>query len=90
MNFIKMREDNWIRKILRIFVVVYCINIVYCVVLLSAWFQRLKIALEISDKGAEGRSYCSIGNCLRAMVQPDKSLECYKRVRPELCSVFFL
>ena len=43
--------------------------------------QRLRIAVENSDKGAEARSYCSIGNCLRAMIQPDKALECYNRVR---------
>ena len=43
--------------------------------------QRLRIALDVVDKGAEARSYCSIGNCLRAMVQPDKALQCYKRVR---------
>ena len=36
--------------------------------------------MENSDKGAEARSYCSIGNCLRAMIQPDKALECYNRV----------
>ena len=42
--------------------------------------QRLRIALDVIDKGAEARSYCSIGNCLRAMVQPEKALECYSRV----------
>ena len=36
--------------------------------------------METSDKGMEGRSYCSIGNCLRAMVQPEKANECYTRV----------
>lgn len=42
--------------------------------------QRLRIALDAIDKGAEARSYCSIGNCLRAIVQPEKALECYNRV----------
>ncbi len=28
----------------------------------------------------EGRSYCSIGNCLRALVQLEKANECYIRV----------
>ena len=37
--------------------------------------------MENSDKGAEARSYCSIGNCLRGMIQPEKALECYNRVR---------
>ena len=36
--------------------------------------------MEISDKANIGRSYCSIGNCLRAILQPDKAMECYKRV----------
>ena len=43
--------------------------------------QRLKISQEIMDKPNEGRAYSSIGNCLRAILQPDKSVECYKRVR---------
>lgn len=43
--------------------------------------QRLRIAVELSDKGAEGKSYCSIGNCLKAMVQPEKAIECYTRVQ---------
>lgn len=43
--------------------------------------QRLRIAVEISDKATEGKSYCSIGNCLRSMVQPEKAIECYTRVR---------
>lgn len=42
--------------------------------------QRLRIALDVIDKGGEARSYCSIGNCLRAIVQPEKALECYNRV----------
>ena len=37
--------------------------------------------MELSDKNHIGRAYCSIGNCLRAILQPDKALECYKRVR---------
>jgi len=36
--------------------------------------------VEISDKATEGKSYCSIGNCLRSMVQPEKAIECYTRV----------
>ena len=43
--------------------------------------QRLRIALDVVDKAAEARSYCSIGNCLKAIVQPEKALECYNRVR---------
>ena len=42
--------------------------------------QRLRIALDVIDKGAEARSYCSIGNCLKAIAQPEKALECYNRV----------
>ena len=42
--------------------------------------QRLRIALDVVDKAAEARSYCSIGNCLKAIVQPEKALECYNRV----------
>jgi len=42
--------------------------------------QRLRIAVETIDKGMEARSYCSIGNCLRAIVQPEKANECYSRV----------
>ena len=44
--------------------------------------QRLHIAQELADKASEGRAYCSIGNCLRAILQPDKAMECYKRVSP--------
>lgn len=54
-----------------------------CHELLLPSFQRLRIALDLIDKGAEARSYCSIGNCLRASVQPEKALECYSRVRRE-------
>ena len=43
--------------------------------------QRLRIALDVVDKAAEAKSYCSIGNCLKAIVQPEKALECYNRVR---------
>ena len=42
--------------------------------------KRLRIALDVVDKAAEARSYCSIGNCLRAIVQPEKAIECYNRV----------
>lgn len=42
--------------------------------------RRLQIALESIDKGGEARSYCSIGNCLRATMQPEKALQCYNRV----------
>ena len=44
------------------------------------YMQRLDIAMEINDKANIGRSYCSIGNCLKAILQPDKAMECYKRV----------
>lgn len=42
--------------------------------------QRLDLALELADKNHIGKAYCSIGNCLRAILQPDKAMECYKRV----------
>ena len=50
------------------------------VIFLSYLLQRLRISAETSDRGAEGRSYCSIGNCLRSMIQPEKAIECYTRV----------
>lgn len=50
--------------------------------ILFLFHQRLHIAQELADKASEGRAYCSIGNCLRAILQPDKAMECYKRVSP--------
>lgn len=50
--------------------------------------QRLRIALDVVDKAAEARSYCSIGNCLKAIAQPEKALECYNRVCCSLTSPF--
>jgi len=36
--------------------------------------------VAIKDRLLEGQVFCYIGNCLKATVQPEKAIECYKRV----------
>ena len=39
--------------------------------------KRLTLSKEQQDLAAKGRTICSIGNCLQAMKQLDKSIEFY-------------
>ena len=42
--------------------------------------QCLSVAIQEKDRGTEGRMYCNMGNCLRAIIELEKAKECYDRV----------
>lgn len=48
---------------------------VFCLV------QCLKAAVATKNRLLEAQTFCYIGNCLKATLQPEKAIECYKRVR---------
>ena len=48
--------------------------------LLLSTLQCLSVAIEEKDRGTEGRMYCNMGNCLRAVIELEKAKECYDRV----------
>lgn len=44
------------------------------------FLQCLKASVASKDRLLEGQTFCYIGNCLKGTVQPEKAIECYKRV----------
>ena len=75
----------------------FIVEVKWNVLLIYAHFpQCLSIAIEQKDKGTEGRMYCSMGNCLRAIVEIQRAEECYYRVSLGIrlvgdgCCLFYL
>lgn len=56
------------------------VSMVTTYIITCDWLQSLKAAVAIKDRLLEGQVFCYIGNCLKATVQPEKAIECYKRV----------
>ena len=51
------------------------------VIMCSYLLQCLKASVAIKDRLLEAQAFSYIGNCLKATLQPEKAIECYKRVR---------